>query len=323
MNSFNAGRRLALAALALPAIPGWAQASPYPSRPVTIVVPSAPGGILDIVARTLGMPMSVDFKQPVIVDNKPGGNSHLGAAFVAKASADGYTLLCAAGSTIVSGVSRNLPYAPMSDLIPIARIVSAPVFMVVGADSPWKSLADLVAYGKANPGKVFFASSGTGNSTHIGAEMLNAMTGMGATHVPYKGSLAALTDVSSDRVHFMLDTRASTTALVQGGKLRMIGVTSSQRVKDYPNVPAIAETVPGYEIEGWVGIFAPRDLKADVVDSVSASLKKAISEPAIAQKLRDISGEVTFLDPAASRKFMQDDHERIIKVVRAANIVVD
>ena len=321
MKPLSFARRLFLAILILPALPSFAQS--YPTKPVTIVVPSAPGGVLDIVARTLGGPMAAELKQPVVVDNKPGGNSHLGAAFVARSPADGYTLLCAAGSTIVSGVSRNLPYTPMVDLVPIARIVSAPVFMVVSAESPYKTLTDLVEFGKANPGKVFYASSGTGNSTHIGAEMLNSMTGMGATHVPYKGSVAALTDVTGGRVHFMLDTRASTTALVQAGKLRVIGVSSPQRVKDYPNVPAIAETVPGYEVEGWVGIFAPKDLKADVVERISASIRHAIADPAIAQRLRDASGEVTFLDPAASRRFMQEDHERIIKVVRSANIVVD
>lgn len=302
---------------------GVATAQPFPQRPVTIVVPSTAGGVLDIVARTVGQPMSIELQQPVIVDNKPGGNSHLGASHVAKSGADGYTLLCAAGSTLVSGVSRNLNYAPMTDLVPIARIVSAPVFLVVAADSPFKSLAELIAYGKANPGKIFYASSGAGNSTHIGAEMFSSMVGLQATHVPYKGSVPALADIAGGRVTFMLDTRASTTALIQAGKIKPLAVTSRERVKDYPNVPAIHEQVPGYEIEGWVGLFAPRDTKPEVVARLSEALRKSIADPAVAQRLRDVSGEVTFLDPAASRKFMLEDHERINKVVRAANITVD
>ena len=267
--------------------------------------------------------MSSDLKQPIIVDNKPGGNSHIGASFVAKSPPDGYTLLCAAGSTLVSGVSRNLTYAPMTDLIPVARLVSAPVFVVVSAESPYKTLADLINYAKANPGKVFYGSSGAGNSTHIGAEMLNSLTGMKATHVPYKGSVAALTDIAGGRVDFMLDTRASATSLIQAGKLRVLAVTSRQRVKDYPNVPSVSELVPGFEIEGWVGFFVPKDTKPEIVGRLSNAVKAAIADPVVAQKLRDVSGEVTFLDPAATLKFMREDHERVFKVVREANIVVD
>lgn len=314
------GRRTVILGLAAAPLAGFAQS--FPSQQLTIVVPSTAGGIIDVVARTLGTRMSTELKQPVLVDNRPGGNGHIGASLVAKAKPDGYTLLCAAGSTLVSGVTRNLSYEPMKELMPVARLVTSPVYLVVAADSPFKTVADLIAGSKAKPGSIFFGSTSAGNSTHIGAEMLNTLAGMGATHVPYKGAVPALQDLVGGRIHFMLDTRPSITPLIQAGKVRMIGVSSRQRAKDFPNVPAIAETVPGYEIEGWVGIFAPAGVGRDVMDKLAAAVQASMNDPEVTQKMR-AAGELAYLSPAASRTFMNDDHDRIIKVVRAANIAID
>ena len=313
-------RRAVLAGLATSPLAAFAQA--YPAQPLTIVVPSTAGGIIDVVARTLGTRMTGDLKQNVVVDNKPGGNGHIGASLVARARPDGYTLLCAAGSTLVSGITRNLNYEPMKELVPVARLVTSAVFLVVGADSPFKTVQDLIAAAKIKPGSVFFGSSSAGNSTHIGAEMLNTLAGMSATHVPYKGSVPALQDLVGGRIHFMLDTRPSITPLIQAGKLRMIAVSSRQRVKDFPNVPTIGETVPGYEIEGWIGIFAPAATPREIVEKLGTTIQAAVADQDIAQKLRT-AGDIAFLPPAAARAFMNEDHERIIKVVRAANIAVD
>lgn len=294
----------------------------FPSAPLNVVVTSTAGGIIDVVARALAQRMSVDLKQPVVVDNKPGGNGHIGSSFVAKAKPDGYILLCAAGSTLNSGVSRNLNYDPMKDLVPIARIVTSAVFLVVAADSPYKTLQDLLSAAKAKPGSVFFGSTSAGNSTHIGGEMLNLLTGMGATHVPYKGAVAAQQDLVGGRIQFMFDTRPSIAPLLQAGKLRMIGVSSLQRAKDFPNVPTISEIVPGFELAGWVGIFAPSGTPRAIVEEIGAAILTATSDPEVAQRLRQ-AGDVAYLGPAAARTFMQEDHDRVIKVVRAANIVVD
>lgn len=318
--NIDIGRRAMLAGLAAAPLAGFAQA--FPSRSLTVVVPSTPGGIIDVVARALGQGMTADLKQSVVVDNRPGGSGHIGASLVAKARPDGYTLLCAAGSTLVSGVSRNLNYEPMKELVPVARLVTSSVFLVVAADSPYKNLQDLIAASKAKRGSVFFGSTSVGNSTHIGAEMLNTMANMGATHVPYKGSVPALQDIVGGRIQFMLDTRPSITPLVQGGRVRILAVSSRQRSKDFPNVPTIAETVPGYEIEGWVGIFAPAATPREVMDKLGAAVQAAVGDADVAQKLRS-AGELAFLPPATARTFMNEDHERIIQVVRAANIVVD
>ncbi|MCK9510683.1 MAG: tripartite tricarboxylate transporter substrate binding protein [Pigmentiphaga sp.] len=314
-------RRAFVAALA--ALPLAARAQAYPAKAVTIVVPSLPGGVLDVVARTLAPQMSDDLHQSVVVDNRPGGNSHIGASLVARSKPDGYTLLCAAGSTLVSGVSRNLNYEPMSDLVPVARVVTAPVYVVVSADSPFKTLADLIEASKSKPGTIFFGSTSVGNSTHIGAEMLNTLAGMGASHVPYKGAVPALTDLAGGRIHFMLDSLASVNPMLQSGKIRMLAVTAPARVKDFPNVPTVAETLPGFQIEGWVGVFAPAATPAEIVDKLAGAIEQATKNAEVAKTLRAASGEVAFLGPAEARIFMNEDHERIIKVVRAANIVID
>jgi tripartite-type tricarboxylate transporter receptor subunit TctC len=312
-----------IGALAAAPLAGFAQPSQsYPSQQLTIVVPSTAGGIIDVVARTLGARMMAELKQTIVIDNRAGGNGHIGASLVAKAKPDGYMLLCAAGSTLTSGVSRNLNYEPMKDLVPVARLVTSAVFLVIAADSPIKTVQDLIVAAKAKPGGMFFGSTSAGNSTHISAEMLNALTGMGATHVPYKGAVAALQDLVGGRIQFMLDTRPSIGPLIQAGKLRMIAVSSRQRLKDFPNVPSIAEAVPGYEIEGWVGIFAPAGTPKDIVDKLGAAVQTAIADPEVTMKLR-AAGDVAFLPPLAARTFMNEDHERIIKVVRAANIVVE
>lgn len=318
--SLKLNRRTVLAGMA--ALPLMGHAEDFPTRTITIVVASAPGGIIDVIGRTLGNAISENLKTTVVVENKPGGAGHIGASFVAKSKPDGYTLLSTSGATLTSGVVRNLNYDPVKDLVPVARVIVTPVILVVAADSPYKSVSDLVAAAKAKPGSVFFGSTNAGNSTHIGGEMLNVMTGMGATHVPYKGSAPALQDLIGGRIQFMFDTRPSTMPLVEGGKLRILAVSSQQRQKDLPNVPTVAETVPGFELEGWGGLFAPAATPLPVLEKLAAAQKSAIESPEFAKRLR-MAGDIAYLPPVPARAYMMEDHERVSKIVQAANIRVD
>jgi tripartite-type tricarboxylate transporter receptor subunit TctC len=295
----------------------------WPSKPITVLVPSTPGGVVDITARNATPGIGAELGQSVVVENRPGGGGHIAAAAVARAAPDGYTLLCSAGSILVSGIVRNLPYNPMTDLAPVARLTLGSFLLLVGKDSPFQTLADLIAYGKANPGKLLYASTSVGNSTHIGGEMLSLLTGMKATHVPYKGNVQALLDLAAGRVHYSIDSRPPALPLIRSGQVRVLAVTASQREPDYPNLPAIGEQVAGYGLEGWVGLFAPRRTPPEVMARLDAATRRTLSDPAVVQRMRESGGEPSYLNPEATARFMALDHERISRVVREANITAD
>jgi tripartite-type tricarboxylate transporter receptor subunit TctC len=318
----NPTRRTVLAAATLlPAFGARAQA--WPSRPITVLVPSTAGGVVDISARNVQPGIASVLGQSVVVENRPGGGGHIAAGAVARAAPDGYTLLCSAGSILVSGIVRNLPYAPMTDLVPVCRLTLGGFLLLVSAQSPFKSLADLIAHGKANPGKLNYASTSVGNSTHIGGEMLSLLTGMKAVHIPYKGNVQALTDVAAGRVDFSIDSRPPALPLIRGGQLRVLAVTNTERQPDFPDLPAISEQVPGYGIEGWTGLFAPAKTPADVVAKIADAARRTVSDPAVIQRMRDSGGDPAFLGPADALAFMRMDHERVNRVVREANISAD
>jgi tripartite-type tricarboxylate transporter receptor subunit TctC len=295
----------------------------YPSRPITMVVSAAAGGVVDITLRAIQPRLSELLGQLVIIDNRPGAGGHIGAALAAKAPTDGYTILGSAGSVLLSGVYRNLAYDPVNDFTPIGMVASAGFLLVVPGSSPFKNLQELIAFGKANPGKLNFGSTGTGNSTHIGSEMLSMMTGIKTIHVPYKGSVGALADLIGGRIDFLIDNRASSLQHIKAGSIRALGATSQKREADLENVPTIGEVVPGYQIEGWTGIFAPKGTDKAIVDKLSSALKTALSDPVLAKKVSELVGEAKYMAPAELSKFMQQDHERLKKVVNAANISVN
>lgn len=316
-------RRDVLAAgLAAAWLPVRAQQS-WPSKPITVLVPSTAGGVVDIAARNVAPGIGTELGQSMVIENRPGAGGHIAAAAVARAAPDGYTLLCSAGSILVSGIVRNLPYNPMTDLTPIARLTLGSFLLLVGKDSPFQTLADLIAYGKANPGKLLYASTSVGNSTHIGGEMLSLLTGMKATHVPYKGNVQALLDLAAGRVHYSIDSRPPALPLIRSGQVRVLAVTSVQREPDYPNLPAIGEQVAGYGLEGWVGLFAPRRTPPEVMARLDAATRRTLSDPAVVQRMRESGGEPSYLNPEAAARFMALDHERISRVVRDANITAD
>jgi tripartite-type tricarboxylate transporter receptor subunit TctC len=306
----------------LSSLVGTARAEQYPSKPIRMIVPNDPGGSVDISARIVLPRMGQLLGQTFVVDNRPGAGGHIGAAQAARAAPDGYTLLCSSGSVLLSGVYRNLPYDPINDFRPIGMLVTAGFVLVVPASSPHKTLQQLIDFGRANPGKLSFGSSGTGNSTHIGAEMLSMMTGMKTVHVPYKGSVGALTDLVGGRIDFMIDNKASSMAQLKSGATLALGVTPLKRLPELPDVPAIGEIVPGFQLEGWNGLFAPKATSTAIVEQVSAALKTALAEPAVAQAMADAVGDARYLGPAETAQYMEGDHERLSKVVKAANIVV-
>ena len=244
--------------LAVAAQLAFAQA--WPTKPIKWIVPFAPGGTTDILARTIGEKLSVALGQPVIVENKPGAGGGLGADFVAKAAPDGYTILGGTISTnaINASLYKDLPYDPVKDFVPITLIARVPNMLVVNNDVPAKTVAELIALMKKNPGKYTFASSGNGTSQHLSGELFKSMAGVDMQHIPYKGSPPALQDVMGGNVTMTFDNITTAWTLAKGGKLRALAVTTAKRSPAAPDVPTIAEAgVAGYEIGSWQGVFAP------------------------------------------------------------------
>lgn len=293
----------------------------WPSRSITMLVPSTAGGVVDIAARIVQPGMSHALGQAIVVENRPGGGGHIAAQAVAKSAPDGYTQLYSAGSILISGVVRNLQYSPMQDLVPVCRTTSGGFLLLVPADSPFRSLRELIAHGRDHPGKLSFGSTSVGNSTHIAGEMLSLMTGMKATHVPYRGNVQSLTDLAGGRIDFAIDSRAPASSFLRSGKVRPLAVTNTERQGDYPDLPAIAELVPGYGIEGWTGLFVPAKTPPAVLERLGEATRRATEDPAAVQRFIATSGvPPAYLGPEEALKYMRMDHERISRVVQQANI---
>jgi tripartite-type tricarboxylate transporter receptor subunit TctC len=267
---------------------------PWPSKPIRYVVPFAAGGTTDILARTLSEKLSVALGQPVIVDNKPGAGGGVGAAEVAKAPPDGYTILGGTISThaINATLYSNLPYDPVRDFVPITLIARVPNMLVINNDIPAKDVAELVKLMKASPGKWSFASSGNGTSQHLSGELFKGMAGVEMQHIPYKGSPPALNDVMGGQVSMTFDNITTAWALAKGGKLRALAVTTAKRSPVAPDVPTLAESgLPGYEIGSWQGVFAPAGTPPDIVRRLNTEIVKIINMPDVQKKLIDLGAE--------------------------------
>jgi tripartite-type tricarboxylate transporter receptor subunit TctC len=282
--------------------PIGAQAQTYPSRPIKIVVPYAAGGAVDIVARTIGQPLSEALKQPVIIDNRPGASANIGMELVAKAAPDGYTLLMAS-----NGIATNMTLFPQlafdgqRDFAPVARIGYAPLVIVVPTSSPIKSLKDLIATAKAEPGKLTYASAGNGSSGHLAGELLKSTAKVDVLHVPYKGGAPAITDLLGERISFMPINPVEVIAHIRGGKLRALAVASDKRFPLLPDVPTAGEAgLPGYEASVWWGLVAPAKTPPEIVRQLNAETDKALANPAIANKLAELGVVVT---PGTSEQF--------------------
>jgi tripartite-type tricarboxylate transporter receptor subunit TctC len=326
------GRRRALVASLgaaagglLPAmLPAAARAQPtFPSKPLRMVVPFAAGGVSDIVGRALGQKMGELFGQPVVIENRAGAGGAVGSEFVANAAADGYTLLLSSVSTIAIGpfLVKKLGYDPVNGLTPIGIVTYAPNVLAIHAGLPFKSLAELLAFAKANPGKLSYGSAGVGSIGHLSGELLRSVTGSDMVHVPYKTSAAAYPDVIGGNVSMVFDTLPAAINHIKGGKVRALAVLSPRRAALMPEVPTFAEAgVPEATLNFWSGLHAPANLPPALVARLSETLNKALNAPDLKERLLQLGADAFPVSQPAFVAQIKDDVARIAKVVKAAGI---
>ena len=296
----------------------------YPEKPVRLVVPFAPGGGTDLIARTLGVGMSAELGQQVIIDNKPGAGTIIGTDTVAKSAPDGYTMVIASFAHAVNpSLVAKLPYAADKAFTPITLIGRGPNVLVVRADSPYKSVADIVAAAKGKPGKLTFASQGNGTSAHLAGEMFMNLAKVEMIHVPYRGAGPAITDLLGGQVDMIFGTAAAVSNMVDQGKLRAIGVTTPEPSAAFKGVPSISATVPGYAVESWYGLYAPAGTPADVIQKLNAAAKKAARSPEFSKKVEQEGLAVIASDPAELDRYVKAEEARWRKIVKENNIKAD
>lgn len=316
---------IALAAAAA-ALPLAASAQNYPTKPITIVVPFAAGGTTDILARLVGQYLTTELGQPVVVENKAGAGGNIGAAYAAKAPADGHTLFMGTVGThaINASLYKKLPYDPIKDFAPLSRVAMVPNLLVAHPSQPYKTVQEMIAYAKANPGKINFGSPGNGASPHLSGELFKSMTKVDMVHVPYKGSAPAVSDLLGGQISIMFDNLPSVIPHVRSGKLRAIAISTATRSADLPDVPTIAEAgVPGYEATSWFGMFAPAGTPAPVLAKISTALGKVLANAEVKKKIDDQGGEPANETPAQFADFIQKETIKWGKVVKESGASLD
>lgn len=327
MQSFKSAKYWLAIALGLSiAAPAGALAQePFPSKPIRLVVGYSPGGTTDIIARIIGKQLTKSLHQAVVVENRPGAGGNIGGDVVAKAAPDGYTLMLGTAGTMAVNpwIYKNMQFDTVKDFAPVSLIATLPNLMVVNPKVPAKNVQEFVAWAKKQPpGKVFFASSGTGNTPHLTAELFNQTTGLNMVHVPYKGSGAALTDlVGGKGVQVMFDNMPSAIGFARSGSLRALAVTSPKRVQSAPDIPTVAESgYPGFQVVTWFGLFAPAGTPAAIVDKLNHAVADAVADPDVHKQLVNLGAEPTTNSPADFEKLVQEEKVRWGKVVKAAKI---
>jgi len=335
LDNFKKNRRLSLALIAgaaqfLIAGAGLAQ-SAWPNKPVRIVVPFAPGGTTDILARAVAPELSKAFGQQFVVDNRAGAGGNVGADIVAKSPGDGYTLLM--GTVGTHGINKalyaKLPYDPQKDFVPITLVAGVPNVMVMNAEKAKSlginSVTDFIKYAKANPGKLNMASSGNGTSIHLAGELFKSMTGIFMTHIPYRGSGPALLDMVAGNMDVMFDNLPSSMAQIKAGKLKALAVTSAQRSAAMPDIPTIEEAghLKGFEASSWFGLLAPAGTPADVVNRIQQETAKALNSPAIKEKLLAQGAIPSGNTPAEFARLIDAEHKKWALVVKNSGAKVD
>jgi tripartite-type tricarboxylate transporter receptor subunit TctC len=303
---------------------GGAVAADYPTRPVKWVVPYPPGGTTDVLARIIAQWLTEKMGQTFVIENKPGGGNNIGVEMVVNSPPDGYTMLLVnPANGINATLYKNLPFNFIRDIAPVAGLVRTPNVMEVPNSFPAKTVAEFIAYCKANPGKVNMASSGSGTSVHLSGELFKSMTGCNMVHVPYKGAGPALTDLMAGQVHVLFDNLPSSVGHIKGGRLRALGVTSEQREPSMPEVPTVAETVPGYEATAWFGIGMPKGTPRDVVEKVNAEVNRALADPKMRERLAELGGRPIAGTPEDFGKVIAAETEKWSKVVNASGAKVE
>jgi len=313
--------RLTAGAAALPAIlrVAWAQA--YPTRPVRLIVPVAPGGSPDILARLIGQWLSERLGQPFIIENRPGGGTNIGSEAVVRASADGYTLLLVSTPAAINAtLYEKLTFNFIRDIAPVAGLIRGPNVMVVNPSVPAKTVPEFIAYAKANPGRISFGSAGIGSSPHLAGELFKIMAGVDMVHVPYRSAGPALTDLLGGQVQVMFPGAVSSVEYIKAGRLRALAVTTATRSDALPDIPTVGEFVPGYEASNWFGVGAPKATSAEIVAKLNKEINAGLADPKIKARLTDLGGTALAGSPADFGKLIADETEKWGKVIRAANI---
>jgi tripartite-type tricarboxylate transporter receptor subunit TctC len=270
---------------------GIASAADYPVRSVKWIVPYPPGGTTDVLARIIAQWLSDKMGQQFVVENKPGAGNNIGTEAVVTAPPDGYTMLLVnPANGINASLYKKLPFNFIRDIAPVAGLVRTPNVMEITNSLPVKTVAEFIAYCKANPGKVNMASSGSGTSVHLSGELFKHMTGCNMLHVPYKGAGPALTDLIAGQVHVLFDNLPSSAAFIKGGRIRALAVTSAKREPSMPELPTVGETVPGYEATAWFGIGMPKGTPREIIDKVNAEVNRALADPKMRERLAELGG---------------------------------
>ena len=310
---------MALIAFILPA-----SAQTFPNKPITLVVPAPPGGVVDATGRLLGEAMSRQLGQPVVIDNRGGASGNIGYSHAARATGDGYTLLTSYSAFHLGNPSLfPKPGWAQSDFVPIAMAAVATNVIAVHPSIPANTLGELIAYLKANPDKVSYASQGSGSLAHVGTEIFKAQTATSIVHVPYRGSGPAIQDMLSGQVQLFITTPPSVMQHIQAGKLKGIAVTGKSRHPGLPQVPTTAEAgLPGFELEGWVAIFAPAATPVDVVNRLAAAVKASVETPDVISKAKAAGLEIRFLPPAALQDLVRAETAGWANTIKSANITV-
>ena len=322
-------RRLLLCAAALlgaALLPGsLAHAQTYPAKPLRLVVPFPAGGGTDIISRTLGERLAAELGQPVIIDNRPGAGTVIGTDNVAKSPADGYSLLMATFAHAVNpSLQAKLPYSTAQSFAPIALVARSPNMLVVNPAKPFRSVTDVLAYARANPGKLTYGSFGNGTSAHLAGELFKSLAKVDMVHVPYKGSAPALTDLLGGQIDLMFTTVASVAQYVKSERLRALAVTSSARSSAYPNLPTLAEAgVPGYAAESWYGLYAPAGTPAAIVTRLNSAVHAAVKSEAFKSRIEEEGLMISDGPPDELAKYVAAEEARWHRVVGAAKIKAD
>jgi tripartite-type tricarboxylate transporter receptor subunit TctC len=308
---------LAATAAAISAVSRAAWAQTYPTRPVRLIVGYAAGGTYDILARLIGQWLSERLGQPFVIENRPGASTNIATEAVVRATADGYTTLMAGpANAINASLYDKLGFDFIRDIAPVAGITREPLVMEVHPSLPTKTVPELIAYGKANPGKINMASPGNGSSGHVAGELFKMMTGVDMVHVPYRGAAPALTDLLGGQVQVYFGAAPASIEYIRSGRLRALGVTTATRSEAVPDVPTVGEFVPGYEASAWYGVGAPRSTPPEIIDKLNREIGAALADPRIKARLADQGSTVLAGSPADFGKLIAEETEKWRKVVK-------
>jgi tripartite-type tricarboxylate transporter receptor subunit TctC len=312
---------LAAGAAALPALAHVAVAQTYPSRPVRMIVPFAPGGTSDILARLMGQWLSERLGQPFVIENRPGANSNIGTEAVVRAPSDGYTLLLVTAAAAINATFyEKLSFNFIRDITAVAGIVRVPSVMVVNPSVPATTVPEFIAYAKSKPGKTTMASAGKGAPSHLAGELFKTMAGVDMVHVPYRGGGPAVTDLIAGQVQVVFPTIVESIEYIRASRLRALAVTTATRSDALPDIPTVGEFLPGYEASGWFGIGAPKSTSSEVVDQLNKQINEGLADPKMKARLADLGGTVLPGSPADFGKHIAEETEKWAKVIRSANI---